>query len=470
MTTPPAPPNASIAAFIEVAVRSGLLDRAQLTKAVGAVAPPGQNPETLAGHLVAGGQLSRFQADKLLLGRWQALIVGPYQLLCPIGRGGMGVVYLARDNRPKSLPLVAVKLLPPKRAREEPRTLARFRREMEIGRRLPQHPCLVRTLDAGENQGVVYLAMEYASGNTARQLVTTNGPMTVAAAARIFADVAAGLHAIHQAGYVHRDVKPGNIVVSANGRGKVLDFGFVVKRGEKPDADPSVLGGRGYTLGTLDFLPPEQALDAIAVSAETDIYSLGCSLYYVLAGRPPFPNGTVKEKIRSHRDYTPESLNVLNSAIPEDFARVVSWLMAKRPEERPHSAAIVASELERWATPAIPEVARRIDNQWIADALREVESRWEAYHRAANADVTLLGPNEGLDDEFIILDEDDVLIILEDLPESSSKKTRTERAPIRAWFKKAIDVSNHPVHFIMLSIGIILSLFLLVRLGIVLRR
>jgi serine/threonine protein kinase len=360
-----------------LAARSGLAAAAD-------VRPPGASVTEAADRLVAAGRLTLFQAEKLLAGRWRGLVNGPYRLMTPIGRGGTGIVYLARDDRRPSggrtSRLVALKVLSPLRAATEPRTLIRFRREMDLGRAIPEHPGLTATLDAGEAGGIHYLAMEYVPGRTARQLVAAGGPMTVPAAARAFADVAAGLHAAHQAGFVHRDTKPANVVVMPSGRAKVLDFGFALRRGEKPLADPSVLGGKGYTLGTLDYLPPEQASNAVAVGSETDVYSVGCSLYFVLAGRPPHVADSAREKIRLHRTADPTPLRDLNPQVPTEFAALVSWMMSKRPEDRPQTAGEVADLMERWAAPAFP-VATLLshDEAWEANLVRQVEAVWLAH-------------------------------------------------------------------------------------------
>ena len=276
------PAPESIAAFLEAAIRSRIMDReASMRLYAESGAGASGSCGDFAKFLIARGALTPFQSEKLSVGHWQGLVIGRYTLLCPIGRGGMGIVYLAR--RPGATGgatprLVALKLLAPKRAKAEPRTLARFRREMAIGSELPSHPALARALDSGEAGGIHFLAMEYVPGATAKQLVQEGGPMAPESAAQLFAGLSIGLHAVHEAGFIHRDLKPSNIAVTPNGRAKLLDFGFAVRRGEKATSDPGVLGGRGYTLGTMDFLPPEQAVDAVSVSAETDIYSLGCSL------------------------------------------------------------------------------------------------------------------------------------------------------------------------------------------------
>ncbi len=382
-----------IESFMDTVIRSRIMDQNSLMRFY-AMAAPGESgtAEQFTKYLQLNGHLSPFQTSKLLAGHWQGLVIGPYSLLYPIGRGGMGIVYLARRagvaTGGSDPALVALKLLAPKRAKSEPRTLARFLREMEIGAQLPVHPALTRALDFGEADGVHFLALEYVAGFTAKQRVLETGPLSVPDAARLFADLAVGLHQAHQAGFIHRDLKPSNIIVTHNGRAKLLDFGFAVRRGEKPLADPTILGGRGYTMGTMDFLPPEQATDAVSVSAETDIYSLGCSLYFALCGTVPFPYGTAKEKIQQHRAVAPTPLVELNAAVPPGLAKLVHWMMAKRPEDRPPSCLVVAAELERWTEPA-PIVATRakFDAAWEAEVTKAVETRWLA-HRSNVAEGT----------------------------------------------------------------------------------
>ena len=178
---------------------------------------------TLADALVARGTLTHYQADKLLRGRWQGLVLGPYTVLAPLGRGGMGsVVYLARDRRVAEQigdsDLLALKVFPNRNAAADPRALARFRREMEFGCRVG-HPRVARTFAAGEMDGVHFIAMEFVPGHTLRHVVVERGPLAVGDAARVFADVADGLAHIHERSIVHRDVKPANILVTSTAPG-----------------------------------------------------------------------------------------------------------------------------------------------------------------------------------------------------------------------------------------------------------
>src|SRR5262245_28373166 len=229
MNTAPQRPEVSRDGFLQSLTRSRLLpaDRVQSV----AAAQTGLSARGLADYLISTGELTHYQTEKLLQGLWQGLVLGPYHVLAPIGRGGMGTVYLARDSRLAAVgidsALLALKVLPARRAREEERTLHRFRREMELGRHV-EHPNITRTFDAGEVGGVHYIAMEYVPGHSLRQVVNQGGPLSVPDAARVFADVIAGLHHAHKAGLIHRDLKPSNIMVTPEGRGKVLDFGLAL--------------------------------------------------------------------------------------------------------------------------------------------------------------------------------------------------------------------------------------------------
>jgi serine/threonine protein kinase len=169
-------------------------------------------------------------------------------------------------------------------------------------------------------------------------------------------------------GLVHRDLKPSNIMVTPHDHAKVLDLGLALVQGEKVD-DPSVVGGQGYIVGTMDYIAPEQSYDASAVDGRSDIYSLGCTLYFALSGQPPFPGGTNKDKIRRHRHEEPTPLEELVPDLPPGFAAVMRRLMAKDPAQRYPSAAAVEEELRGWAVgePVLP--LDRPDDAEYAEAI-----------------------------------------------------------------------------------------------------
>jgi len=258
-----------------------------------------------------------------------------------------------------------------------------------MGRHL-EHPNVTRTFDAGEVGGVNYIAMEYVPGKSLRQLVAAGGPLGVPDAARVFADVAAGLAHAHERGLIHRDLKPANIMVTPEGRAKILDLGLAILAGEALPDDPSILGGQGYILGTMDYIAPEQTMDATDVGPWSDVYSLGCSLYYTLTGVPPFPGGTSRQKRHWHRAEIPPAVDTLNPAIPAEFARLVERLMAKRPEDRPASAGAVRELLLPWAGESAAGAVARVSGA-AGETIAEIDTRsfdpslWDAVPAAEAA-------------------------------------------------------------------------------------
>jgi serine/threonine protein kinase len=357
--------------FLKAVLRSGLLERRQLKDAVRALsAEQRQDLQAVADHLVRTGKLSRYQARKLLRGVALGLVLGPFQVLAPIGRGGMGTVYLARDGRNGQL--VALKVLRPDHARKEERMLARFRREMELSQRVA-HPHLAWTYEVGRWQNVHYIAMEYVPGKTLSRLVLKEGPLSVARAARLFAEVATALEHAHGQGLVHRDMKPSNIMVTPHNHAKVLDLGLAMIQGER-SAEISVLGGEGYIVGSMDYISPEQTADPTKVDRRADIYSLGCTLYFALAGYPPFPGGSNRDKIHKHRTQLPPSLLMVRPDLPPDFVRIVERMMAKNPDRRFPTAAAVEVALRLWAPDNPDEPMDTPDDPAFAEAVARLEA------------------------------------------------------------------------------------------------
>ncbi|MDY3561855.1 serine/threonine protein kinase [Gemmata sp. JC673] len=363
-----------LATFVAALRQSRLIDAPDIDRLAARHAT--RSGRAFAEVLIRSGVLTHYQADKLLRGVWQGLVLGPYHILAPLGRGGMGtVVYLARDRRQAEelgdVDLVALKLLPHRKTAHDLRILARFRREMALGHRV-NHANVVRTLGAGEIDAVHYLALEFVPGRTLRQVVADGGPLAVGDAARVFADVASGLAHLHARRLVHRDLKPTNIMVRPDGRAVVLDLGLALSMGETLPDDPTIVGGRGYVVGTMDYLPPEQAVDAAAVGPPADLYGLGCALAFALTGSVPFPAATTKEKVLKHRTEPPPPLD----GVPPAFRQIVHRLMAKLPAQRYGSAAEVREVLARWATAAPARSA--VDALTLADAPHGDAGLWDA--------------------------------------------------------------------------------------------
>jgi len=372
---PPPLPEAPVDRLLRALRKSGLLPDARISELV-AAAPKGVagDPDKLGEYLVEREILTHFQVTKLKQGTYQGLALGPYHILSPLGKGGMGTVYLARDTRkPEGRKgLVALKVLPPKRAREEDRTLARFLREMDMAQRV-DHANLTQTFTAGDIGGVHYIAMEYIRGLSLRRMISEQGPLPVARAAHLFAEVADGLSHAHATGLVHRDLKPSNIMVTPNGHAKILDLGLALAVDEELPADRKIVGGQGYVVGSMDYIAPEQVDDPTGVDARADLYAMGCSLYYALTGQPPFPGGTSQEKMRRHRTQHPDPLTDFNPTVPAEFARVVQKLMEKVPARRYQTAKAARDALLPWAA-SDPDTPYDVDpDQTAAEAVLELE-------------------------------------------------------------------------------------------------
>jgi serine/threonine protein kinase len=376
---PPPLPEAPADRFLRSLRKSGLLPDARVNELL-AAAPKGaaRDPDQLGEFLVSRGAVTHFQVAKLKQGTFQGLALGPYHILSPLGKGGMGTVYLARDMRKPEggKALIALKVLPPKRAREEDRMLARFLREMDMAQRVG-HPHLTKTFEAGAIAGVHYIAMEYIRGESLRRVVGDHGPLSVARAAHLFAEVADGLGHAHHTGLVHRDLKPQNIMVTPNGHAKILDLGLALAVDEELPADKTIVGGQGYVLGTMDYIAPEQVDDPTGVDARADLYAMGCSLYFALTGQPPFPGGTSQEKMKRHRTEHPDPLTDFNPTVPVEFARIVQKLMEKAPGRRYQTAKAVRDALRPWAA-SDPETPYDVDpDQTEAELVRELERTQE---------------------------------------------------------------------------------------------
>ncbi|MBX6316712.1 MAG: serine/threonine protein kinase, partial [Isosphaeraceae bacterium] len=326
---------------------SGLVHQADLQRARARLAASARpdDPVRLAQVLIEQGALTPYQARKLLAGQTKGFFLGGYRILRRLGEGGMGKVYLAVHEADGTK--VAIKVLPPKKALEEAQALHRFRREMELSQRV-RHPNIARTIDVGAEDGVHYMVMEYIRGDSLYHLVRERGPWRVPDAARYFLKVLDGLNAAHDAGVIHRDIKPSNLMVTPEGDARILDLGLAKAMGdENPLTRPNVV------IGTLDYASPEQLSDAASADVRSDLYSLGCTLYFALAGRPPFEGGDVINKIYKQRMEDPEPLERIAQGVPAAFAAIVRKLMAKEPADRYPSGRDLQADLARWTDPAI---------------------------------------------------------------------------------------------------------------------
>lgn len=327
--------------FWQVALQSGLMDAQGLQACWDALPPEKRAPEAvdrrLARQAVQTGRLTLWQAQQLVAGRSSGYKIDRYVLLELIGQGGMGRVYLARDSRLNRR--VAIKILSPERV-GNPRAIARFHREAMVGAQL-QHENLVRIYDEGESGGRCYLVMEYIEGRNIGQMIAADGPLPPPLAARLARQVALGLEHAQRKGLIHRDVNPYNILVTRDGVAKLTDLGLAIDL-----ADQERVTRDGATVGTFDYVSPEQARHSHAVDTRSDIYSLGCTLYHMLAGRVPYPSASLPEKLFGHQAAEPEALTSLVPDIPIGLTAVVSRMMRKSPDERYATPLEVAQALE----------------------------------------------------------------------------------------------------------------------------
>ena len=284
------------------------------------------------------GALTEYQAVQLSDGRVK-LTLGPYIITDFIGQGGMGHVFKAihkvmgRECAVKTLPV----------GRLTPQTLDGFTREIRLQAKL-DCSYLVRAYDAGKDGTVHYLVTEYVPGMDLRRLIKAKGPLPQEQAASIIMQAAYGLEYAHQQGMVHRDVKPGNILVTPDGIAKVSDVGLAAFTANLVD-DPRA----GKIVGTADYLSPEQIRTPLAVGPVSDVYSLGCTLYYTVCGKVPFPGGDTAHKLRRHLEETPFHPRRFAENISEEFVDIIAEMMDKDPNKRIQTCAEVAARLEPWA-------------------------------------------------------------------------------------------------------------------------
>lgn len=291
--------------------------------------------KSLAEKLIELGHLTAWQAARLREGR-TTFTLGPYCIVGKIGEGALGSLYKAEHSVMGRM--VAIKVLPPKLS--TPPAIASFTELVRLHASL-EHKHLVRAYDAGHDRNAHFLVTEYVPGVDLRRLVRKQGKLTMQAAADIICQAAEGLAYVHERGLVHRDLKPTNLLVSDEGHAKISDLGLagwanVAELAETADAPLT---------GSPDYFAPELFLDPDAVQPASDVYSLGCTLYYAVTGKAPFPGGTAAEKIQAHREKLPLHPRRLNPELCDEFVEVIADMMEKDPQLRIRSAQEVIARL-----------------------------------------------------------------------------------------------------------------------------
>lgn len=277
--------------------------------------------------------------------------IGKYAILRHLKSGGMAAVYKAEDT--ESSRVVALKVLNPESAVQNKR-LERFKRECRQGARL-KHENIVRLYESGEIDGKHYLAMEFVDGIDIEEIVRLYGPLSADDTRAILVQMAQALDYAQRMGVVHRDIKPSNIIVTRkHGRcvAKLADLGLARTEEEtRVTAD-------GSTVGTVDYMAPEQAKDSGSADARSDIYALGCTVYHMLSGAPPFAEGSIIERLMKHAKAEPGDLRTINPEVPDDLWAICRRMLAKKPSQRYQSPAELLADLAHAAPDAAASASR----------------------------------------------------------------------------------------------------------------
>jgi serine/threonine protein kinase len=333
--------------FFDRLRQSRLLSEAELEQAASRFGDT-EPAQSIADALVDQGVLTAFQARQVYSGDTQPLALGQYRLRDELGRGGMGRVYKALHTIMGRV--VAIKVIAPELVQNSV-AVEWFRREVRASTHLV-HPNIVMAYDANEADGLHFLVMEYVPGVNLDRLVRQHGPLPVDHACALMRQSALGLQNAHEKGMVHRDIKPGNLLIpSPDGEApadvlvKIADFGLARLQG-KAKGDTIAVSAPGNVLGTPDYIAPEQSRDIHSADIRSDLYSLGCTFYFALAGRVPFPGENAMEKLIKHMMEPAEALEKVRPDVPPALADLVRRLMAKKPDDRYQTPAELVRALD----------------------------------------------------------------------------------------------------------------------------
>lgn len=335
--------------FLEIVHRSGLIHEDRFNAFLRKYQFTTEDASKVAIAMVQDGLITNFQARQLLKGRYRGFAIGKYLVLEQLGEGGMGKVFLCEHMLMRRR--VAIKVLSRDLA-SDPGTVERFQREGRAVASL-DHPNIVRAHDVDSEGDNHFIVMEYVDGSSLHEVVRRKGPLPVNRACHYISQAAIGLQAVFEAGMIHRDIKPGNLLLDRKGQVKVLDLGLARFDHEKRESLTQKFD-EGSVLGTADYLSPEQAMDSHEVDIRCDIYSLGATMYFMLVGRPPFEGGSVTQKLLFHQLRNPEPLKGLRPDLPDALVAIVEKMMAKDPKDRYQTPIEVAAALEPWTRTPIP--------------------------------------------------------------------------------------------------------------------
>lgn len=351
----------TVSSFLACVKKSGLMEPERVDAVVQEFQRQGIDcsvSSAIAAALVERKELTDWQAEKLLQGRHMGFILGRYKLLNLLGAGEMSSVYLAEHVMMERK--CAIKVLPANKV-QDTSYLERFRREA-LAVAAMDHPNIVRAYDVDKKTDsgadIHFLVMEYVEGRNLEQMIKDQGPLDFVTAVDYIRQAADGLAHAHHLQMVHRDVKPGNLLIDSAGCVKVLDMGLA--RFFKTNHEESLtIKHDEKVLGTADFLAPEQAVDSHRVDARADIYSLGCTLYFALTGHPPFTDGTLVQRLLAHQTKSPPTVRYERPEIDDELLAILDKMMAKKTADRYQTATELSEALTRWLIKHAPTTWKR---------------------------------------------------------------------------------------------------------------
>ena len=333
----------SVPAFVEVLRRSQLIeadDLPRLLKTIAASTGDDRTATTITEHLVTSGHVTKWQSAQLLKGKYRGFLIGNYRFRKPLGRGGMGVVFEAEHRVLGTR--VAIKVLPKDRGTTD-KAVSRFLAEARAAAKL-NHPNVLRVHDCDVCDGRRFMVMDLIDGANLGELVDRNGPLSYRNAINLLRQAAAGLGYAHENGVIHRDVKPHNFMVDRNGQLKVADLGLALFQVDSPQRYTQ--DGNVAVLGTVDYVAPEQAWDSRKVDRRADMYSLGCTLYFMLTGKAPFDSGSLAQRLAKHQAVQPTPIQNYRTDCPAPIIQLCSRMMAKKPTDRVQRMQVVVAFCE----------------------------------------------------------------------------------------------------------------------------
>lgn len=408
------------------------------------------DPDGLANDLIDAGLITSWQMDQLMKGKYRGFKLGKYTLQGHLGTGGMSSVYLSQHpimRRP-----VAIKVLPKSRVAKSS-YLERFELEARAVAAL-DHPNIVRAYDIDNEGDTHYIVMEYVEGLDLQRIVERDGPLGYERAADYIAQAALGIQHAHDAGVVHRDIKPANCLVDPTGVVKVLDMGLA-----KFSQDESSLSAvhKDSVVGTADYLAPEQAVNSSNVDHRADIYGLGGTLYYLLMGHAPYPEGTLTERLLKHQKEEPTSIYSKRPDAPATLIDICRRMMAKKVDQRIQNASTVAAELRQWLDGRGGGPSESKTGLGRLSALSKSSpssSRWQQMIDTVPSPPPVVSPSHGdtisnkHGDTDRIGDEDLTLAPIEDEEKKSDSAKAKTRSPSPAESSGSIDVDVHDDHLL----------------------